>query len=120
MVAGFPDAPALALALRNPGNPNFKAQASGIRLTPSKSGSRDNSSFKLVYWEDGSLMTLMTAIVTHDQRQVTLGGGVLTKKPDKCLNPVTYYLNQGDFVLRSRCVGSIYRLPSAIWSFENG
>ena len=79
MIAGFPDAVALSLALSHPNDPNFKAQAIGLRLTPAKKGSKKGSLLQPVYWDDGNIMSCMTTIVTHEQNQVTLGGGLLAK-----------------------------------------
>ena len=79
LAAGFPQVHTVFSVLHNPYDTSLKTQAVAIRITPAKVGSKDSSSFKPVYWDDGSIMNLVTIYATDDANSITLGGSVHAK-----------------------------------------
>jgi len=79
LAAGFPDFKTFPAALHHPNDPKYKTEAVGIRITPAKVGSSEKSKIRAVYWDDGTVMSLMTVIATDEQENVTLGGSVFNK-----------------------------------------
>jgi hypothetical protein len=79
LVAGFPEVATLFPAIHHPFDPSYKTQEAGFRITPAKLGSREKSTIKLIYWDDSTLLKVMTVIATDEKHGITLGGGVMGK-----------------------------------------
>ena len=78
LMAGFPEFDTFKTVIGHPGDETYKTQAVGIRITPAILGSL-HSSYKIVYWDDGSIMSLVTTLATSDDANVAIGGSVYNK-----------------------------------------